>query len=102
MSTGSESSATPGSEAASALREAARLLLERAERLEAEAGQEAPAPEAEPLGAPASEQEASARLVALDLVTREVPRDEAVALLAERFPDVDGPALLERLGAAAP
>jgi len=82
--------------AAAELREAAEGLVARADALEAVAAT-LTVPEPEPLEAPRDEEEANARIVALDLITRGVGRDEAEGFLGERCPGVDAASLLDRL-----
>lgn len=88
--------------AAAELREAAKALLERADAIEAAQPAVPPAEASpEPLAPPRDEQEAAARLVALDLITRGVDRAEAERTLVESFPGCDAPALLDRLAGSA-
>ena len=92
----------PNTIAADALRKAAAELIAKAEQLESlpsvveSAGSAPEAPELEPLSPPDSSDEAGARLVALDMSSRGVPREEAAEKLALDFPSVDADALLDR------
>lgn len=63
-----------------------------------------PAPEPEPASADPEEPAdvSGARLVALDLVLRGVPRDEAVLRLAADFPGVDVATLLDDAASSGP
>ena len=90
-------------EAAETLRTAAAQLIAAAERLESaqsehneNVGKPSTTTEPEPLPEASSEEEANARLVALDLATRGVDRSVAEETMAEQFPSIDGAVLLDR------
>ena len=78
------------------LRLAAADLIARAELLEQQVTEPPAAQPVEPLAPAVDEDEANARLVALDLSSRGVDRAEADRVLAEQFPTVERSALLER------
>lgn len=88
---------------AAGLREQAGLLVQRAEQIERVVDHEADGSGTEgrerelaPLALPETDDEAGARIVALDLASRKVSRVEASTILKEKFPDVDGDDLLDR------
>ena len=85
--------------AAAALREAAANLIAKADQLEASIAAVEDAPTqavAEPLAPATSDDEAKARLVALDLATQGVDRSTAFESLTTQFPDVDVAPLIDR------
>ena len=93
------SESAPNQSAVEALREAAARLLAKADELEAagaEAGSVPDVVELQPLAPAASDEEAKARLVALDLATQGVDRAAAQLALERQFPAVDVSSLLDR------
>ena len=86
------------------LREQSANLVRQAERLDqlsssiraaaTESGEQHA--ELDPLPNPQTDDEASARIVALDLASRDVEREVASRVMLEQFPAVDGEALLDR------